>query len=104
MSWCSSSRTFLKANQVDATDADISANLDWIKSNIKAELFTAQFGQMEGLKIRAQSDPEITKALTFMPEAVALEDRSSKGPQNTASLPAGSSSAKPPMIDTPLIQ
>ena len=80
-------KEFLKANQVDSADADIAANLDWIKSNIKAELFTAQFGQLEGLKIRAQSDPEITKALTFMPEALALEDRS-KGPQNTASLAA----------------
>ena len=78
-------KDFLKANQVDSTDADIAANLDWIKSNIKAELFTAQFGQLEGLKVRVVSDPEIGKALTFMPEALALEDRS-KGSQNTASL------------------
>ena len=68
-------KDFLKANQVDFTDADITTNLDWIKSNIKAELFTAQFGQLEGLKVRAESDPEISKALTFMPEALALEDR-----------------------------
>jgi carboxyl-terminal processing protease len=78
-------KEFLKANQVDFTDSDITNNLDWIKSNIKAELFTAQFGQLEGLKVRAETDPEISKALTFMPEALALEDRT-KGPQNTASL------------------
>jgi carboxyl-terminal processing protease len=78
-------KDFLKANQVESTDADIAANLDWIKSNIKAELFTAQFGQLEGLKVRTQTDPEISKALTFMPEALALEDRS-KGTQNTASV------------------
>src|SRR5580704_12386606 len=41
-------KDFLKANQVDASDADIAGVQDWIKSNIKAELFTAQFGQMEG--------------------------------------------------------
>ena len=80
-------KEFLKANQVDFTDADIANNLDWIKSTIKTELFTSQFGQLEGLKVHAESDPEITKALTFMPEALALEDRS-KGPQNTASLAA----------------
>ena len=70
---------------MDFSDADIAANLDWIKTNIKAELFTSQFGQIEGLKVRAQADPEIAKAITFLPEAMALEDRD-KGPQKTASL------------------
>ncbi len=78
-------KDFLKANQIDFSDADIAANLDWIKSNIKAELFTSQFGQLEGLKVRAQADPEIAKATTFLPEAMALEDRD-KSPQKTASL------------------
>jgi len=78
-------KDFLKANQIDFSDADIAANLDWIKSNIKAELFTSQFGQLEGLKVRAQADPEIAKAATFLPEAMALEDRD-KSPQKTASL------------------
>jgi carboxyl-terminal processing protease len=78
-------KEFLKANQVDYTDADIAAVQDWVKASIKAELFTSQFGQLEGLKVRAQADPEIAKAITFMPEAMALEDRG-KSPQNTASL------------------
>jgi carboxyl-terminal processing protease len=78
-------KDFLKANQVDYADADIAANLDWIKSNIKAELFTSQFGQAQGLEVRAETDPEINKAVTFMPEAMALEDRD-KSPQKTASL------------------
>ena len=79
-------KDFLKANQVDASDADIAGVQDWIKSNIKAELFTAQFGQMEGLKVRAEADPEITKAMSFLPEALALEDRTKGGQQNTASV------------------
>ena len=78
-------REFLKQDQVDFTDADVNANLDWIKSNIKAELFTSQFGQLEGLKVRAETDPEIAKAITYMPEALALEDRGNKQ-QNTASI------------------
>ncbi|HUD22954.1 MAG TPA: S41 family peptidase [Acidobacteriaceae bacterium] len=78
-------KDFLKANQVDYSDAEFANSLDWIKSNIKAELFTSQFGQLEGLKVRAQTDPEIAKATTFMPEAMALEDRD-KSPQKTASL------------------
>jgi carboxyl-terminal processing protease len=78
-------KDYLKANQIDYTDADLAPVMDWVKSNIKAELFTSQFGQLEGLKVRAQTDPEIVKATTFMPEALALEDRD-KSQQKTASL------------------
>jgi hypothetical protein len=35
--------------------------------------------------VRAQPDPEINKATTFLPEAMALEDRD-KSQQKTASL------------------
>jgi carboxyl-terminal processing protease len=78
-------KDFLKANQIDYKDADIAGSVDWVKSSIKAELFTSQFGQLEGLKVRAQADPEINKAESFMPEAMALEDRD-KSQQKTASL------------------
>ena len=77
-------KAFLKANQVDYTDQDVAGVSDWIKGNIKAELFTAQFGQLEGLKVRVESDPEISKAVTFLPEALALENRNTK--QQSASL------------------
>jgi carboxyl-terminal processing protease len=79
-------KVFLKANQVDYTEQDIAGVSDWIKSNIKAELFTAQFGQLEGLKTRVETDPEIGKAITFMPEALALENRTDKSQQNSASI------------------
>ncbi len=78
-------KDFLKANQIEYTDADIASNADWIKANIKAEIFTSQFGQSEGLRVRAETDPEINKAIGFLPEALALVDRG-KGQQNTASL------------------
>lgn len=77
-------KAFLKENQIDYTDQDVAGVSDWIKGNIKAELFTAQFGQLEGLKVRVESDPEIGKAVTFLPEALALENRTTK--QQSASL------------------
>jgi carboxyl-terminal processing protease len=67
-------KDYLKANQIDYTDADVAGVSDWIKENIKRELFTSQFGQIEGLKVSAEWDPQIAKAITFMPEAQALED------------------------------
>jgi carboxyl-terminal processing protease len=67
-------KAFLKANSIDYTDADLAGVDDWIKESIKSDLFTSQFGQTEGLKVRAQWDPQIVKAITFMPQAQALED------------------------------
>ncbi len=76
-------KEFLKNNQIEYTDQDIAGVSDWVKSSIKAELFTSQFGQLEGLKVRAQWDPQIAKALTFMPQAQALEDRLKTGAKTT---------------------
>jgi len=76
-------KAFLKTQKVETTDADFTTNVDWVKSNIKAELFTSQFGQSTGLQVRAESDPQILKALTFMPEAQALEEHKLPSEQKT---------------------
>jgi carboxyl-terminal processing protease len=67
-------RTFLKAQNIEYTDQDIAGVQDWLKESIKSELFTSQFGQLEGLKVRAEWDPQIAKAVTFLPEAQTLQD------------------------------
>jgi carboxyl-terminal processing protease len=74
-------KAFLSSEKIEYTDKDVADNIDWIKSSIKAELFTSQFGQAEGMKVRAEWDPQINKALTFMPEAQALEDHKLPGQQ-----------------------
>lgn len=68
-------KEFLKSQNISYTDADIANVYDWIASNIKSELFTSEFGQTEGLQVQAETDPQITKALQFFPEAQALEAR-----------------------------
>ena len=79
-------REFMKSKNVDVTDADIAANADWVKESIKSDLFTSQYGQIEGQKVRAQWDPQIQKALGFMPQAQALEENLGKAkPTTTAS-------------------
>ncbi len=72
-------KDFLKSNQIDYTDADIAGVSDWVKASIKRELFISQFGQREGLKVQAEWDPQIAKAVTFLPEAQTLEDHSKSG-------------------------
>ena len=69
---------FLKQHQIPYTDAEINGVRDWIDTNIKSELFTSQFGQAEGLKVRAEWDPMINKAITLMPQAATLEDAAKK--------------------------
>jgi len=67
-------KAFLKSQSVDYTDQDVAGVQDWIKQSIKSELFTSQFGQLEGLKVRAEWDPQIAKAVTFIPEAQTLQE------------------------------
>jgi carboxyl-terminal processing protease len=76
-------KDFLKTNSIDYTDADIAGVDDWVRESIKSELFTSQFGQLEGLKIRAQWDPQIAKAVGFLPQAQALEDHLHASQKNT---------------------
>ena len=71
-------KQFLTKQQVPYTDQDINGVRDWIDMSIKSELVTSQFDQQEGLKIRAEWDPMINKAITLMPQALALEDTAKK--------------------------
>ncbi|MBS1798433.1 MAG: S41 family peptidase [Acidobacteria bacterium] len=79
-------KAFLKSQNIDYTDQDIAGVQDWIKTSIKSELFTSQFGQLEGLKVRAEWDPQIAKAITFIPEAQTLQEHLKLAQKNN---PAG---------------
>lgn len=71
-------KRFLASQQVTYTDQEFNGVLDWIKTNIKSDLFATQFGQTEGLKIRADWDPMIQKSLTFLPQAQALQENAKR--------------------------
>jgi carboxyl-terminal processing protease len=68
-------RSFLKKNNVDYTEQDLAANSDWVKSNIKTEIFTDAFGLEQGLQAQAQADPEVVKAIQLIPQARELAER-----------------------------
>jgi len=71
-------KQFLTSKQIQFAEKDINDNMDWLKVNIKEKILTSQFGQLQGLRTLADLDPEIQKALTFLPEAQALEDNAHK--------------------------
>ena len=52
--------------------------------SIKANLFTSvNSGRLEGNKVEKQWDPQVQKALTYMPEALALEEHKLPSRQKT---------------------
>ena len=71
-------RKFLDDQKVPFTEAELVENNDWVRSNIKSELFISEFGQQEGLRVRAESDPQVLKGLDLMPQAKALADNAKK--------------------------
>jgi carboxyl-terminal processing protease len=71
-------KKYLTSQNIAWTDADLNGVMDWVKIGIKDKILTVQFGQLQGLRARADWDPEIQKALTFLPEAQALEDHAHK--------------------------
>jgi carboxyl-terminal processing protease len=71
-------RKFLDANKIPYTEADLHEGNDWIRSNIKAELFIGEFGQEEGLKVRAQNDPQVLTALSQLSKAKELAENARK--------------------------
>ena len=74
-------KQFLTAQDISYTDQDLNGVMDWLKTNIKSDLFTTQFGQLQGLRIRANWDPMIAQALTYIPQAEALEQSAQKAAQ-----------------------
>jgi carboxyl-terminal processing protease len=67
-------RKFLDEEKIPYTEADLLQNADFIRSSIKSEIFVDAFGQEEGLKVRAETDPEVIKGLELLPQAKALAE------------------------------
>jgi len=71
-------RKSLDEANIAYTQADLIDNADWLKANVKSEIFVDAFGQDEGLKVRAESDPQVVKGLELLPQAKALADNAKK--------------------------
>src|SRR6202790_5053100 len=81
-------RKFLDSEKIPCTEAEMIESNEWLRSNIKSELFVDTFGQEEGLKVRAETDPDVIKALDLMPQARALADNAKKVVAQRNSAPA----------------
>jgi carboxyl-terminal processing protease len=71
-------KQFLTSQDIAYTDQDLNGVMDWLKTNIKADIMTSQFGRSDGLRVSANWDPMIAQALNYMPQAAALEQTAEK--------------------------
>ncbi len=65
-------KTFLKEKEVEFTDADFTANQDWMRSELKREMYVAAFSTDESLGVQYEQDPMVLKAIESMPKAKEL--------------------------------
>ena len=71
-------KKYLTSQTIPWSEADMDGVKDWLKTRIKEKIVTIQFGQLQGLRTLADWDPEIQKAVTYLPQAQALEDNAHK--------------------------
>jgi carboxyl-terminal processing protease len=71
-------KKYLTSQEIPWTEADLNGVMDWLKVSIKSQVLITQIGETQGQRTRADWDPMIQKALTFLPEAQALEDNAHK--------------------------
>ena len=65
-------KTFARSQQIQFTDADFSANRDWVKEQIRYELYFRAFDKNTADHARWSDDPEAKKAMEAMPRAESL--------------------------------
>jgi carboxyl-terminal processing protease len=68
-------KQYLATQNYDYTPQELDANLDWVKTNVKASIFATQFGLTSELKVKEDWDPEVQQALGLMPQAAQLEQK-----------------------------
>ena len=71
-------RKYLDQQKIKYTDADIQANINWLKWQIKREVFTSYFGLNDGYKVELQDDVQLEKAIELIPQAKALYQNARK--------------------------
>jgi len=71
-------KKYATGQSVDWVDVEAKKVDDWLRARVRTNIVSIQFGQIQGLREMADWDPVIQKAITFLPEAQALDDNAHK--------------------------
>jgi carboxyl-terminal processing protease len=63
---------YLSDEKIPATQADIEASLPYLKDEIRLDLIRMIYGEDQELRLNAEHDPLVAKAVESMPQAAAL--------------------------------
>ncbi len=69
---------FALKQQIQFSEADWTENHDWIRDQLKREMYVTAFSYEDAQKVAVETDPLVNKAITYMPEARTLLDKSEK--------------------------
>jgi len=65
-------RDFIRAAKLEFSDADFTANRDWIRDQLQREMYITAFGVDASREVAIDHDPEIHEAIDGLPKAKAL--------------------------------
>ena len=66
---------YLVDQGVSFTEADFAGHLDWVKQELRREMYTSAFGLDQARQLAVETDPAVTKAAEAMPKASALLEK-----------------------------
>jgi carboxyl-terminal processing protease len=69
---------FLLKDGVEFTEADFTENHQWIKEQLKREMYITAFSYEESQRVAKEQDPAVAKAVEALPKARALLDNAKK--------------------------
>jgi len=69
---------YLLDSKVEFTEADFTANHQWVKEQLKHEMYITAFSYEQSVRVGIEQDPEIAKAVESLPKAVSLLESAKK--------------------------
>jgi carboxyl-terminal processing protease len=69
---------YLLKNKVDFTEMEFTENHQWIKDQLKREMYITAFSYEESQRVAIEQDPAVQKAIEALPKAKALVESAKK--------------------------
>jgi hypothetical protein len=60
------------------TEGDFTANHQWVKEQMKREMYITAFSYEQSMKVNIEQDPEVARAIEAMPKATTLLETAKK--------------------------
>ena len=69
---------YLLKNSFEFTESDFTANHQWVKEQMKREMYITAFSYEQSMKVNIEQDPEVARAIESMPKATTLLETAKK--------------------------